>query len=424
MSVNGQEAVIRVEGLAKRYTLGQRTHETQTFREMLAGLAAEPWRRLRGKENRATEDRTFWALRDVTFEVNRGEVMGVIGRNGAGKSTLLKILSQITDPTAGYAEIHGRVASLLEVGTGFHPELTGRENIFLNGPILGMHRSEIRRRFDEIVAFSEVEKFLDTPFKHYSSGMYTRLAFAVAAHLESEILIVDEVLAVGDAQFQKKCLNKMEDVGRSGRTVLFVSHNMAAVSALCQSALLLEQGSIFVRGKVDDVINCYMGRIFSGESPNQFHATHRTGNGLVRVESFEVTSRRHGTRVVCAGGTNFCLWYRATRENLPIQFLIGVYDAFNTRVMFLDSSVVEGLPQRFPAQGCIQVELSEDFSLFPSRYTINVATCVHGEIVDYVQNAMTLEVEEADFFGTGKLPQGKPLVLAKQLWRLTQPSPV
>lgn len=200
----------------------------------------------------------FWALKNVSFELNQGEVLGVIGRNGAGKSTLLKLLSRITEPTAGRIEIHGRVASLLEVGTGFHPELTGRENIFLNGAILGMTRSEIRRKFDEIVAFSEVEKFLDTPVKRYSSGMYVRLAFAVAAHLEPEVLVVDEVLAVGDAAFQKKCMGKMKDVGNSGRTVLFVSHNMEAVMRLCPTSLYLERGMVKGFGPTTDMIKAYM----------------------------------------------------------------------------------------------------------------------------------------------------------------------
>src|SRR5207244_3345082 len=213
----------------------------------------------------ASED--FWALKDVSFEVRQGEVIGIIGRNGAGKSTLLKILSRITDPTEGRVTINGRVASLLEVGTGFHPELTGRENIYLNGAILGMTRAEIGRKFDEIVAFAEVEKFLDTPVKRYSSGMYVRLAFAVAAHLEPEILVVDEVLAVGDAEFQKKCLGKMSTVASGGRTVLFVSHNLTAIESLCHSCIALQRGRIFTRGSPTDVLDKYLGsrRTVKGE---------------------------------------------------------------------------------------------------------------------------------------------------------------
>ena len=242
------DIAIRVEGLGKRYRIGARRERYRSLRDTIADAARWPIRATQSLFSRnggnGNEENTFWALKDVSFEVQRGEVVGVIGRNGAGKSTLLKILSRITEPTTGRAEIHGRVGSLLEVGTGFHPELTGRENIYLNGAILGMKKREIDCKFDEIVAFAEVEKFIDTMVKYYSSGMYLRLAFAVAAHLEPEILLVDEVLAVGDAAFQKKCLGKMRDVSREGRTVLFVSHNMAAVQALCPKAILLYQGAV------------------------------------------------------------------------------------------------------------------------------------------------------------------------------------
>src|SRR5262245_10187488 len=243
-------SAIRVEKLSKRYQIGAQQSSYRTFREALSGAITAPIRRLRRLSGRANDAETFWALKDISFDVEPGEVVGIIGRNGAETSTLLKVLSQITEPTTGQVELNGRVASLLEVGTGFHPELSGRENIYLNGAILGMTRAEIRRKFDEIVAFAEVERFLDTAVKHYSSGMYVRLAFAVAAHLEPEILVVDEVLAVGDAEFQKKCLGKMESVARGdGRTVLFVSHNMAAIESLCSSALLLVNGELRARGE-------------------------------------------------------------------------------------------------------------------------------------------------------------------------------
>jgi lipopolysaccharide transport system ATP-binding protein len=252
--------VIRVENLSKSYTL---KHQGQSsgngLRHALQDMVSAPFRRGRNKSpaNGSSEE-TFWALKDVSFEVKQGEVLGIIGRNGAGKSTLLKVLSRITEPTKGRVGLKGRVASLLEVGTGFHPELTGRENIFLNGAILGMTRSEIKSKFDEIVAFAEVEKFLDTPVKRYSSGMYVRLAFAVAAHLEPEILIVDEVLAVGDSEFQKKCLGKMKDVAGNGRTVIFVSHNMGAVSNLCQVGLVMKSGQIIKTGKIAECIQAYI----------------------------------------------------------------------------------------------------------------------------------------------------------------------
>ncbi len=256
------ETVIQVENVAKRYVLGTGDGTPARYRrlqESLTNALHGSWRRLRRAGTTATPASTeFWALQDVSFTVKRGEVVGIIGRNGAGKSTLLKVLSRITEPTKGSIRLKGRVASLLEVGTGFHPELTGRENIYLNGAILGMHRHEIKAKFDEIVAFAEVERFLDTPVKRYSSGMYVRLAFAVAAHLEPEILIVDEVLAVGDANFQKKCLNKMQDVGQGGRTVLFVSHSMPAITRLCSRAIMLSEGSVIGDGPTHEVIGVYL----------------------------------------------------------------------------------------------------------------------------------------------------------------------
>ncbi len=252
--------VITAEGLGKSYIIGHQQKESYTtLRDVLTNLPKQLWSRLRNPHYHTHENiEEFWALKDVDFEIKQGDRIGIIGRNGAGKSTLLKILSRITEPTTGKVKIAGRVASLLEVGTGFHPELTGRENIFLNGAILGMSRSDIKKKFDEIIAFAEVEKFLDTPVKRYSSGMYVRLAFAVAAHLEPEILIVDEVLAVGDAQFQKKCLGKMEEAGSEGRTILFVSHNMGVISQLCSTCIWLDQGKIKDNGQTASVVNAYM----------------------------------------------------------------------------------------------------------------------------------------------------------------------
>jgi lipopolysaccharide transport system ATP-binding protein len=254
------QIAIRVENLSKKYILRHlQSGRYRTLRESIMNRTRSVFRRATGNGNEASDEHEeFWALKDVSFEIPVGEVVGVIGRNGAGKSTLLKLLSRITEPTSGRISINGRVASLLEVGTGFHPELTGRENIFLNGAVLGMGRDEIRRKFDEIVAFAETEKFLDTPVKHYSSGMYVRLAFAVAAHLEPEILIIDEVLAVGDARFQQKCIGRMRDVSASGRTVLFVSHNMTAVSSLCSRGMLLAGGVATELMPVENAINLYM----------------------------------------------------------------------------------------------------------------------------------------------------------------------
>lgn len=256
---------LRVEKLGKRYRIGAAPERYRTLRDSIAQTATAPIRLLRSGRQRAKngEENIIWALRDINFEVNKGQVLGVIGRNGAGKSTLLKILSRVTEPTEGSAEIHGRVGSLLEVGTGFHPELTGRENIFLNGAILGMNRVEIQSKFDEIVDFAEVEKFIDTPVKRYSSGMYLRLAFAVAAHLEPEILVVDEVLAVGDAEFQRKCLGKMSNVAHEGRTVLFVSHNMSAILRLTEEAIVLDKGQLNMRAPTQQAVDYYLSSGFA-----------------------------------------------------------------------------------------------------------------------------------------------------------------
>ena len=261
------DTVILVENLGKRYRIGASPERYKTLRDTLVSGVKAPFQKLQhgsSASHASTGPNLIWALRDISFDVPRGKVMGIVGRNGAGKSTLLKILSRVTEPTEGSAEIHGRVGSLLEVGTGFHPELTGRENIYLNGAILGMKRLEIERKFDEIVAFSEVEQFIDTPVKRYSSGMYLRLAFAVAAHLEPEILVVDEVLAVGDAEFQRKCMGKMSDVAQAGRTVLFVSHNMSAVLRLTEETIVLDKGRLVFRAPTPQAVDYYMAAGFTG----------------------------------------------------------------------------------------------------------------------------------------------------------------
>src|SRR5579883_2211436 len=285
-------AIIRVSDLGKRYRIGN-AERHRTLREALAAMAKAPARtmaRLCGAAGAPTDH--IWALRGLEFELSQGEVVGIIGRNGAGKSTLLKILSRITEPTTGWFELGGRVSSLLEVGTGFHSELSGRENIYLNGAILGMRRREIERKFDEIVAFAEVEKFVDTPLKHYSSGMQARLAFAVAAHLEPDILVVDEVLAVGDLGFQKKCLGKMEDVSRQGRTVLFVSHNMAAIESLCKSCLLLSEGRLAARGTPAEVVHRYIASEIRVDSASRSLINHsgREVNCVALMQSVEIGS--------------------------------------------------------------------------------------------------------------------------------------
>jgi lipopolysaccharide transport system ATP-binding protein len=288
------DIAISVAGLGKQYHISGKREKYKTLRDTFANACMSPLRRIRRLWPAQTPDagafdETFWALQDVSFEIKRGEVVGIIGRNGAGKSTLLKLLARITEPTQGYADIYGRVGSLLEVGTGFHHELTGRENIYLNGAILGMRKREIARKFDEIVAFAEVERFIDTPVKHYSSGMYLRLAFAVAAYLEPEILLVDEVLAVGDARFQRKCLNKMQDVGQHGRTVLFVSHNMPAVTRLCERVILLDGGRVLEDGRPYQVVKTYLnsglGTSAAREWPDLAKAP---GNEVLRLRAVRV----------------------------------------------------------------------------------------------------------------------------------------
>lgn len=289
-------SVIKVQNLSKRYRLGLKEKQAETLAGQIANAIKSPWQNLKRirKLNRFGEEdeSVFWALRDVSFEVKEGEVLGIIGKNGAGKSTLLKILSQITEPTSGKIEIHGRVASLLEVGTGFHPELSGRENIYMNGTILGMTRREIDSKLDEIIDFSGVEKFIDTPVKFYSSGMKVRLGFSVAAHLDPEILIIDEVLAVGDYEFQKKCLGKMEDVSKNqGRTVLYVSHNLESVKSLCKKALLLEDGHIANVGKPNEIIDFYLSRQFNPSLEKKWEYEEAPGNEWVKFKTFQISEK-------------------------------------------------------------------------------------------------------------------------------------
>jgi lipopolysaccharide transport system ATP-binding protein len=286
------DVAIRAENLGKLYRIGER-EQYQALRDVLARTLSSPARLFGRKPTSSkTESKELWAVKDISFEIRRGDVVGIIGRNGAGKSTLLKILARVTQPTRGFADIHGRMGTLLEVGTGFHPELTGRENVFLSGAILGMKRAEIQRNFDEIVAFAEVEKFIDTPVKHYSSGMYMRLAFAVAAHLEPEILVLDEVLAFGDAAFQKKCLGKMGDVASGGRTVLFVSHNMNAVQRLCNRAILLDSGTVAQQGSVRDCVKTYSCAAHLGAGGrtdlSRSSGVKRRGSGLAQFEAAEL----------------------------------------------------------------------------------------------------------------------------------------
>ncbi len=356
---------LRVERLSKLYRIGERRPPYRSFRESIAGAASA----LVGRRKRAAPE-TIWALRDVSFEVASGEVVGVIGGNGAGKSTLLKILSRITEPTCGHVELRGRVGSLLEVGTGFHLELTGRENIFLNGAILGMKRAEIVRRFDEIVAFAEVERFIDTPVKHYSTGMYLRLAFAVAAHLEPEILLVDEVLAVGDAGFQQKCLGRMESVASEGRTVLFVSHNMGAVSNLCGRTIWLDHGRIEGEGESQATIGAYLESLQGRPSGEPLATSHDGSLAIIAVSTKDASGRvtnsfRPRTPLVVE------VHYRASKRVDRPYLWIGIASQWGA--LFAANGLLDGVrPVIVPGEGRIRCTFDELPLLPQQTYTVRI----------------------------------------------------
>ena len=392
------ELAIRVEALGKRYQLGER----------------EPYRALRDvlmqpfHKRKSTE--TIWALKDVSFEIHHGEVIGIIGRNGAGKSTLLKILSRVTEPTEGQAEVYGRVGSLLEVGTGFHPELTGRENIYLNGAILGMRRAEIKRKFDEIVAFAETEQFLDTPVKHYSNGMRVRLAFAVAAHLEPEILLVDEVLAVGDAAFQKKCLGKMSEVASFGRTILFVSHNMATLLNFCGRGILLERGKVATEGQIQDVIRQYLAGLRSSASVDLRAHTQRQGRGRVRFNRvhFEDDRGKIIEQGISGQPLVVALEYKSsTNQTLQnARVAVAFSDSMGQALFNCWTEQTLREPLMLPPSGTIRCVIPQ-LPLTQSEYFLSPFLEVNREIEDWIQGAVVLSVADGDFFGTGKLyPEG------------------
>jgi len=401
-----------IENLSKRYQRVTNIATYATLREKLMNVLMAPlgrWRGRRGESPKRPSEglsSDFWALRDVNFEVPQGQAVGIIGRNGAGKSTLLKILSRITKPTLGQVRLRGRVGSLLEVGTGFHPELTGRENIYLNGSILGMSRREISRRFDEIVAFSEVEAFLDTPVKRYSSGMYTRLAFSVAAHLEPEILIVDEVLAVGDAEFQKKCLKKMGDVAGDGRTVLFVSHNMGAVQTVCRQAVLLSEGQVKMIGPARAVVAEYLKLNDNLASIPLTHRKDRTGEGRFR---FEEVAFLDGDGRVCP--------YAVTGEDLylrlrirvpdegpllsPLEIGIAIREPQGLRITEIGSHFVGQSPRSGAAAREVICHVPR-LPLLPCLYRLDLWCGIMGETEDYLLDAVMLRVEEGNYFGNFK----------------------
>jgi lipopolysaccharide transport system ATP-binding protein len=412
------DIAIRVEDLSKRFKIGVGKIHYDTLRDQLVGSMSSLLRR-NGRSHQG--DDIFWALRDVSFDIKKGEVVGIIGRNGAGKSTLLKILSRITEPTSGFAKIYGRVSSLLEVGTGFHAELTGRENIYLNGAILGMRRAEIVRKFDEIVAFAEVEKFIDTPVKHYSSGMYVRLAFAVAAHLEPEILLIDEVLAVGDTAFQRKCLGKMGDVARHGRTILFVSHHMAAIEGLCNVAYLFDSGRLVRSGITADVIETYLANSPTSSAIPLSQRRDRQGDGRLRFTDIALLLDNNAPTEVLQSGRDveFSVGYSSANGNLKnVQMSVDIFATSGQCMLILNSEMVGTIFESVPSTGRFSCRINR-FPLAPGQYYVTLFCKVNSIIADWVQQAMLLTVEAGDFFGTGRLPpSGHGGFLTPQDWRV------
>jgi lipopolysaccharide transport system ATP-binding protein len=417
------DIAINVEGLGKKFHIGGLQKSYYRLTDQLTDMFVAPFRRagnlLRGQATGASElEETIWALKDISFQIKAGEVVGIIGRNGVGKSTLLKILSGITDPTEGYADIYGRVGSLLEVGTGFHPELTGRENIYLNGAILGMKKTEIERKLDEIVAFAEIDKFLDTPVKHYSSGMYVRLAFSVAAHLEPEILLVDEVLAVGDMAFQRKCLGKMDDVAKAGRTVLFVSHNMSLLQTLCERGILLQNGSVSIDGTITEVVDAYLQTLEQARSQDLSKRTDRKGVGRVRLVNAEVGNNGNGSSSVLKTGypARFVFCVNALVPGLACNFFI--HDSIGQPITSFKSKM-RGPEDSYDPQGGLKFicELDE-LLLLPGRYRIDVAITGDNRLQDFIEAAAVFEVGDGHIGGRPIQPDGKFSVGMTHRWIL------
>jgi lipopolysaccharide transport system ATP-binding protein len=424
------QTIISVEDLSKRYLVGHESAQRERYtalRDVIAREARNFARKaadvLHGRQIvQGDEIEEFWALKNVNFEIKRGEVVGIIGRNGAGKSTLLKILSRITEPTEGRVTINGRVASLLEVGTGFHPELTGRENIYLNGAILGMTRAEIRRKFDEIVAFAEVEKFLDTPVKRYSSGMYVRLAFAVAAHLEPEILVVDEVLAVGDATFQKKCLGKIQEVAGQGRTVLFVSHNMAAVQALCGRGFLLQGGCLSVDGDIARVVSAYSEVGAPRHDASNLTLARRSGQQNIRFKSVEFIDC--SGRKIRSPSTGQCLVVKIVfegkiKDRMSSRIGISFQNSLGVILFNCASEAAHKDPLEVGSGTAVYCRIPR-FPLTAGVYGIGLFLERNGYIEDWIQEPLGFEVEDSSFFGTARnVPngwEGVKVVLVPNEW--------
>ncbi|MEX2030625.1 MAG: ABC transporter ATP-binding protein [Anaerolineales bacterium] len=413
-------SAIQVDSLSKQYQIGIAERRFSRFGDQLVYALKSPLRRARQlfrSQATADSEATIWALRDISFRVESGEVVGIIGRNGAGKSTLLKILSQITDPTSGSATIYGRVGSLLDVGTGFHPELTGRENTYLNGAILGMKRGEINRKFDEIVAFAEIEKFLDTPVKHYSSGMYVRLAFAVAAHLEPEILLVDEVLAVGDIAFQRKCLGKMGSVAEEGRTVLFVSHNMGIMQKLCHRGLLLRDGKLVADTSMGEAADIYLRSLEAIESQPVAERTDRRGRGLVKLLAVDVDDgNRDGNNLRTGDTARFVFHVSGMLPNLSCVFTL--FNQLGQRITAFKSDAPGPDDQYDPSLGPKFICEVDPLLLVAGRYRMDVLIRGAGERQDHVQAAAVFDVQEGLLNGRVVKPLQEISVIMPHRWTL------
>ena len=414
---------IDVAGLGKEYHIGGPQKNYYRLTDQLVDIVTTPFRRagrlLSGRAGSAAElDEAIWAIKDVSFQITAGEVVGIIGRNGAGKSTLLKILSGISDPTNGYADIYGRVGSLLEVGTGFHPELTGRENVFLNGAILGMKKTEIERKFDEIVAFAEIDKFIDTPVKHYSSGMYVRLAFSVAAHLEPEILLVDEVLAVGDVAFQRKCLGKMDDVAQAGHTVVFVSHNMGLLQTLCQRGIFLNHGTVETDGTITEAVDAYLQTLEQARSHDLSKRTDRKGQGHVRLVGAEVVNGSQGMSSILKTGhpASFVFTVDGIVPGMACNFFI--YDVIGQPVISFSSKARGPEDSYNPKNGPMFVCELDELLLLPGRYRIDAAVVGDNRLQDFIEAAAVFEVSEGHVRGRPASADGKFSVSMSHRWTL------
>jgi lipopolysaccharide transport system ATP-binding protein len=394
--------VVHGDKVSKRYRIGTERHSDATLRDAIAQSAKASVRAARSVVSRdgrpERHDSTVWALRDVSFEIQAGDVLGIVGRNGAGKSTLLKIISRITEPTSGRVGLKGRIGSLLEVGTGFHPELTGRENVFLYGAILGMRHAEIQRRFDEIVEFAEVGRFLDTPIKRYSSGMQVRLAFAVAAHLEPDILLVDEVLAVGDVAFQKKCLGRMGEVAGEGRTVLFVSHNMAVMQALCRRGIFLDHGELRYDGSIQEAVSLYLRELERVTTTDLYERKDRSGSSYMRLKSLQIRGGVDGDGVLATGGpAEFVFELDGSSASASCGFTI--FDHLGHPVAEFTSSI--GAPNDVDDPGALAhfACAIDELTLVPGRYRVDVEIWAQGRLQDGIESAAVFDVEQGVLAG-------------------------